>query len=61
MTINAIKATRESAHQQIASVAGHFWRRPNKPATKAEIVRLNITRERRLRCSLIVRAPDSIG
>jgi hypothetical protein len=60
MTINVTKATSESAHQEITTVSGHFWRRPNRLATKADIVRLNITRERRLRCSLMVMAPDSM-
>jgi hypothetical protein len=60
MTINATKATSEIAHQVSATISGHFCRRPNKLAAKAEIVRLNITCERRLRCSLIVVAPDSM-
>jgi hypothetical protein len=59
--INVTNATRESAHQAIATISGHLWRKPNKLATKADIVRLNITRERRPRCSLIVMAPDSMG
>jgi hypothetical protein len=61
MTINVTKATSESAHQEIATISGHFWRNPNKLAMKADIVRLNISRERRLRCSLMVMAPDSMA
>jgi hypothetical protein len=60
-TINVTNATSESAHQAIATVSGHLWRKPNKLATKADIVRLNITRERRPRWSLIVMASDSMG
>jgi hypothetical protein len=60
-TINATNATSDSAHQAIATVSGHFWRKPKKLAMKAEIVRLNITRERRPSCSLIVMASDSMG
>jgi hypothetical protein len=60
MKINVTKAASESAHQEIATIGGHFWTRPNKLAAKADIVRLNITCERRLRCALIVMAPDSM-
>jgi hypothetical protein len=60
-TINVTKATSESAHHAIATISGHFWRRPNKLAAKADMVRLNVTCELRLRCARIVMAPDSMG
>jgi hypothetical protein len=60
-TINVTKATSESAHHVIATIGGHFWRRPNKLAAKADIVRLNVTCERRLRCALMVMAPVSMA
>jgi hypothetical protein len=45
----------------MATISGHLWRKPRKLAAKADFVRLNIVRERRPRCSLIVMAPDSMG
>jgi len=57
-TINVTNATSETAHQARAAMSGHFCTKPNKLATKADTVRLNITRERRSRCSLIVMVPD---
>ena len=61
MTMNVTSATSESAHQAIATITGVLWRKPNILTTAADIASLNITRERRLRCSLIVLAPDSMG